>query len=90
MEVTEIAQDCRTGKLGCVACKSRLAEMLNETLEPLRQRRAEMERHPSDLDDILAEGSSKASKVAQATLDEVRAAMKLWTFTTKVAKSQKG
>lgn len=78
MEVTEIAMDCRTGKLGCVACKSRLAERLNEALEPLRQKRAELERHPSDLDDILVEGSRKARRIAQATMEEVRAAMKIW------------
>lgn len=77
METPEIAEFCRTGRLGCVACKKRLAEQLNEALEPLRQRRAEWERRPSDLNDILAEGSRKARQVAQQTMEEVRAAMKL-------------
>jgi tryptophanyl-tRNA synthetase len=77
-EVAEIANDCRTGKLGCVACKRRLADKLNEALEPLRQKRAELEQRPSELDDILVEGSRKAREVAQATMEEVRAAMKLW------------
>jgi tryptophanyl-tRNA synthetase len=76
------------GKLGCVACKQRLAERLNEALEPLRQRRAELERHPSELDDILAEGSRKARQVAQGTMEEVRAAMQLWSpITATVSQS---
>ncbi|MFA0746044.1 MAG: hypothetical protein LASZOEIN_002858, partial [Candidatus Fervidibacter sp.] len=79
-EVAEIANDCRTGKLGCVACKRRLADKLNEALEPLRQKRAELEQRPSELDDILVEGSRKAREVAQATMEEVRAAMKLWVL----------
>jgi tryptophanyl-tRNA synthetase len=88
VEVAEIATDCRLGKLGCVACKQRLAERLNEALEPLRQRRAELERHPSELDDILAEGSRKARQVAQGTMEEVRAAMQLWSpITATVSQS---
>ncbi len=77
-EVNEIASDCRTGKLGCVPCKRQLADKLNEALEPLRQRRAELEQRPSELDDILIEGSNKAREVAQATMEEVRGAMRLW------------
>jgi tryptophanyl-tRNA synthetase len=73
----EIHDDCVAGKIGCVACKMRLAEFLNERLAPIRQRRLELEQHPEKLDEILSAGADKARKVAQVTMAEVRKAMNL-------------
>jgi tryptophanyl-tRNA synthetase len=63
------------GERGCFQSKKELTEALNEFLRPMRERRAEL-----DDDAILAilkDGADKAREVAQKTMDEVRAAMKL-------------
>ena len=68
-------RDCRAGKLGCVDCKRAMAKNLNKALEPIRDRRRELDRDRRQVDEILSEGSSRAKKVAQKTLSEVIAAM---------------
>ncbi|MCS7223599.1 MAG: tryptophan--tRNA ligase [Armatimonadetes bacterium] len=78
-EAQGIGEDCRIGKLGCVACKERLAGKLNEALEPIRERRARWEQRPSEVDEILAVGAAKARQEAVKTMEQVRAAMKLWS-----------
>ena len=36
--VPVIEEECRSGALGCVACKGELAERLNLTLQPVREK----------------------------------------------------
>lgn len=55
--------------------KRYLTEVLNETLAPIRARRDELDRDPSHLEQVLAEGNQRANEVGNATLDEVRTAM---------------
>lgn len=71
----DMHDDCTAGRIGCVACKMRLANYLNERLAPIRERRKELEQHPEQLDEILAAGAEKARKVAQESMAEVRKAM---------------
>ncbi len=71
----DMHDDCVAGCIGCVGCKMRLATFLNERLAPIRERRAQLEAHPEQLDEILAAGAEKARKVARETLGEVRRAM---------------
>jgi tryptophanyl-tRNA synthetase len=73
--VPEIREACASGALGCVDCKSELAETLNALLRPARERRASIDRARVDL--ILRDGSAKAREVANATMRDVRRAMKL-------------
>jgi tryptophanyl-tRNA synthetase len=70
-----IDETCRSGALGCVACKGELAENLNAWLAPVRARRAAFDRQR--VAQIVAEGNEKARVVARATLIDVRRAMKL-------------
>jgi tryptophanyl-tRNA synthetase len=72
----EIAQACRAGTLGCVACKGELAEKLNAFLAPVRERRAAID--PQTVDSIIVEGSARARTVAAETVADVKAAMHLW------------
>jgi len=58
-----------------VACKTRLAEMLNLALAPVQEKRRELEADPSKIRRILADGAEKARAVASATMAEVRKAM---------------
>lgn len=77
----ELDENCRAGRIGCVACKKRLGKAINDLLEPLRARRAEYERRPGDVEDILREGTARAREIAMATLREVREAMQIDYFT---------
>lgn len=68
------------GGLGDMKCKKLLMNILQETLEPIRQRRAEFERDIPAVYDILKQGCEKAREAAVETMDEVRRAMKLNYF----------
>lgn len=74
---TEIATPCRTGKLGCVDCKMRLSHNLNQALEPIRNKRAELLKSPDDVWDALKTGGARARSRARAVMEKVRAAMKM-------------
>ncbi len=76
-EVPEIAAGCRSGALGCVDCKMKVAAAIGESLAPFRAKRAHYESHPKEVTDILHDGEARAKKVAEATMKEVREAMKL-------------
>ena len=76
-EVPDIEAKCRSGELGCVECKMRVAEKITETLSPFREKRLYYESHPDTVMDILHDGEKKAKEVASGTMSEVRAAMKL-------------
>lgn len=76
-EVEEIGSDCRSGALGCVDCKGRIAERVSESLAPLRERRNRYEANPGEVVAILADGEQRARERAEETMSEVRAAMNL-------------
>jgi tryptophanyl-tRNA synthetase len=69
--------NCRTAGIGCVDCKKKLLEKLEPDQERLRERREALLARPQDLDDLVQLGTAKARAVAQRTMAQVRAAMKL-------------
>ena len=69
----DIADEIGNGGGGTL--KRMLTEALNEKLAPVRARRAEFEGDPAYLATLLADGNARANAVADATLDDVRAAM---------------
>lgn len=71
------AQGCRTAGIGCIDCKGKLADHMLERLAGIHARRPEFASRPDTVWDILREGSKRARAVAQATMDEVRTAMKI-------------
>lgn len=73
----EIAPDCRSGDLGCVDCKMKLAANLNESLQPIRDRRANLAKRPSFVWDVLRTGAERARFRAQNVMARVRSAMKM-------------
>ncbi|HET9265237.1 MAG TPA: tryptophan--tRNA ligase [Vicinamibacterales bacterium] len=76
-EVEDLKTRYRAGTVGDVEVKTKLAKAINAHLDPIRARRAEVLTKPSAVRDILHEGSRKARVIAQATMDRVRAAVKL-------------
>ncbi|MGQ9561207.1 MAG: tryptophan--tRNA ligase [Candidatus Oleimicrobiaceae bacterium] len=76
-EVGEIERDCRSGALGCVACKKNLANKLASYLRPIRERRNYFAAHMDEVQEIIAEGNARARAAAAETMALVRAAMRI-------------
>jgi tryptophanyl-tRNA synthetase len=76
-ETEEINRDCRSGALGCVDCKKRLAANINQSLAPLRQRRTEIAARPDDIWDVLQDGAKRARVRARETMDAVHRSMNM-------------
>ena len=68
------------GGLGDVKCKKLLTAVLQETLEPIRQRRTEFEKDIPAVYEILKQGCEVARQTAAETMDSVRRAMKINYF----------
>jgi len=72
-----VENGCRTAAIGCVDCKKKLLERLLPEQDRMRERREALLARPGDVEDIVELGTRKAREVAQRTMGEVRAAMKL-------------
>jgi tryptophanyl-tRNA synthetase len=72
-----INNECRTAAIGCVECKKIMAQNLITALEPIREKRKYYGDRSALVEDIITTGSNKARKVAQRTMEEVRAAVKI-------------
>lgn len=68
----------RNGQVGDIEVKQYLAEVLNEFLEPIRERRGYYEARPELVAKILEDGTEKARRAVNETMTEVRKAMKLY------------
>lgn len=76
-EVEDLKARYRAGKVGDVEVKKKLVAALDLTLEPMRQRRAEVLARPERLREIINDGSERARRVARETMARVREAMKI-------------
>ena len=74
-DVDRVDTTCRTGALGCVDCKTLLADHLIEYFREYRRRRGELAEQPGLAAQIVAGGAERARPVARATLDAVRSVM---------------
>ena len=68
------------GGLGDVKVKKFLVNVLQESLDPIRQRRREFEKDIPEIYRILKKGSEDAREIAAQTLSDVKAAMKINYF----------
>lgn len=75
--VSEIDELCRSAGIGCVECKKKMAENLIVFLAPIREKIEYYRDHGKLVDEIMDAGSSKARGIAQKTMEEVRAAIKI-------------
>jgi tryptophanyl-tRNA synthetase len=72
------ANGCRTAGIGCIECKSAMADNLIKWIEPVRARRLEFEKDPAKVLQILNRGSDRARDFAQKTMSRVREAVFGW------------
>jgi tryptophanyl-tRNA synthetase len=71
------AVGCRTAGIGCLDCKDVLLAHMLPPLEKIRERRQRYAERPAELVEILREGSRRARRTAQATMDAVHSAVRL-------------
>lgn len=76
----EVKAQYRAGGLGDMMIKKFLFNVLEDTLAPMRERRAEYEKNIPAVYEMLQEGCRKARAKAMQTMDEVRRAMKIDYF----------
>jgi len=74
-EVAEIDAGCRSGALGCVECKTRIAAAVADHLAPFREKRERLAARPAEVGAILASGEDRARARARSTMEQVRAVM---------------
>ncbi|HET7107837.1 MAG TPA: hypothetical protein VFI38_13585 [Candidatus Acidoferrum sp.] len=69
---------CTTAGIGCIECKSAMAENLIKWIAPVREKRLDYEAHPKKALEILDAGSAKARESAKQTMQRVRDAIFHW------------
>ncbi len=77
LRLNDIAEQCRSAKIGCVDCKMLLAREINSTLKPFREQRAALAAKPKYVTSVLADGAQRAQVIARETLREVKLKMGL-------------
>jgi tryptophanyl-tRNA synthetase len=75
--IAKVYEGCRSAGIGCIECKSWVADALVKILNPMQERRKKYEDNLRLAWDILEAGSARARDVAGNTMDEVRKAMGL-------------
>jgi tryptophanyl-tRNA synthetase len=76
-EAPRVATGCRAGTLGCVEDKDEFAARLADRLAGFRERRAELAAKPGMADEVLSAGRAKVRPIAEATMEQVREAMRI-------------
>jgi tryptophanyl-tRNA synthetase len=74
-KIDELKMHYRHGGLGDSLVKKYLLDVLQQFLEPIRQRRAQLAKDPGFIMEMLFKGSDIASQIAHQTLTQVRQAM---------------
>jgi len=76
-EVSDLKERYAQGKVGDVDVKKKLSAAINRFLEPIRRRRAELEKKPGIVREVLEAGSERAQREASQTLEMMKEAMGL-------------
>ncbi len=71
------ANGCRSAGIGCIDCKTPVAESIERTIAPIRERALTFVARPDLVRDVLEAGIARARRVAGETMRDVREAMGL-------------
>ncbi|MFP4105829.1 MAG: tryptophan--tRNA ligase [Phycisphaerae bacterium] len=71
-ELDDVAASYRAGGYGYGHAKKRLAELINETFGPAREKYQQLMADPDTVRDFLRDGGAKAREVAEQTMERVR------------------
>jgi tryptophanyl-tRNA synthetase len=75
--VAKVDHGCRTAGIGCIECKKWMYEGMEKVLAPVREERKRIVESGVSVRDILADGTRRASRVAEAKMTEVRDAVRV-------------
>lgn len=75
--VDEVNSGCRTAEIGCIDCKKLVADAMVERLQASWETRAALKDRPNYVQEVIREGTQKASTFSGGTLQEVKEAMKI-------------
>lgn len=70
--VNQINGECRKAEIGCVACKKMMAENLIKALQPVKEKRNELDSNPDMVKEIIDKGNKSAKSIAEETMAEVK------------------
>ena len=90
-EVEDLKERYRTGNVGDVEVKEKLAVALNNFLEPTRERRAYYEAQTGYVDELIYNGTLRAREEGKQTLSAVKKAMGLsgaWNRISRAAEKR--
>ncbi|MGU3289879.1 tryptophan--tRNA ligase [Acinetobacter radioresistens] len=79
-ELEELKAHYRHGGLGDGTVKKRLEGILKELIGPIRERRAELQKDPDYIMDVLRQGTQKCQVITQQTLDEIKSGLGMFHF----------
>jgi len=91
-EVEEFKNRYREGTIGDVEIKGRLAELINELLDPIRERRQHFAADKGYVEQIIYEGTLKMIETSNETVKEMRSAMGLfgnWNKISRIARERR-
>ena len=80
----ELKDHYTRGGLGDMKCKMFLLKIMQEMLEPIRQRSAEWEQRLPEVREILRRGTEEACRAGEQTMQEVRKAMRIDYFDSEL------
>ncbi|MBS1271018.1 MAG: Tryptophan--tRNA ligase 2 [Candidatus Marinimicrobia bacterium] len=76
-EVDDLKDRYRTGNVGDVEVKKKLAAAINTFLDPMRERRAEFAARDGYVEEVLYEGTERMRAIANETVQKMKEAMGL-------------
>ena len=71
-EIEFVSTGCRTAGIGCLECKKVMIKHVIEDLAPFREKRAQLEKTPEVVEEVLQAGHEAAQNKASETMSEVR------------------
>lgn len=85
-EVEDLKTRYRAGKVGDVEVKEKLTIALNAFLDPIRERRSQLERESGLVEQVIYEGTMRTSQLANETLAEMKKSMGLAGLWNKISR----
>ncbi len=67
----DVSHNCKNGSLGCVNCKLNIAKIINESLEPYREKKKYYSQNKNMVVDLIKENNKKAGEIADNTINRV-------------------
>ncbi|MGH9522310.1 MAG: hypothetical protein ACRD3E_07240 [Terriglobales bacterium] len=75
--LAKVDQGCRSAGIGCIECKGWAADALVAVLNPMQERRRKYENNPKLAWEVIEAGGTKARKICEQTMNDVRGSMNL-------------